>query len=109
MPMCSQLGTYVGSALYGLLVFVGTALLGFVVVPLVGIAGGLFSIDAEARAFFSLLTLKGVPYLLGLSTLSGLLYRPLSARRLPARVGLLGVNVLVVWFIAASIALVILE
>ena len=109
MSMHSQLGTYVGAALHGLLVFVGAALLGFIVAPLVGIAAGLFSIDAEARAFFSLLTLKGVPYLLGLSMLSALLHRPLSTRRLPARVGLLGVNVLAVWLVAVSIALVILE
>ena len=109
MPMRSQLGTTVGAAVYGLLVFVAAALLGFVVAPFVGVASGLFSIDAEARAFFSLLTLKGVPYLLGSSVLSGALYRPLSARRLPARVGLFGVNALAVWLFAAAIALAILE
>ncbi|MGH7290389.1 MAG: hypothetical protein ACREJT_04215 [Myxococcota bacterium] len=99
---------YFASVVYGLLVFAGAATLGFVVAPALGIASGLFSIDAEARGFFSLLTLKGVPYLVGLSAVSGLAYRTLAARRPLVRASLLGLNVLVVWVAGASAALLIL-
>jgi hypothetical protein len=99
---------YVGSILYGLLVFGGTAVLGFVVAPFLGIASGLFPIDTEARAFFSLLTLKGVPYLVGLSLLSGAAYPRFSARRLRSRAAILALNVLLAWLIGASIALAML-
>ena len=96
------------SVLYGLLVFGGTTLLGFVVAPFLGTASGLFRIDAEAAGFFSLLTLKGVPYLAALSLLSGLLYSKHSQRPLHVRAALLGANVMLAWLVAASIALVIL-
>ncbi len=45
--------TIAGSIAYGALVFLAMAALGFVVLPAVGLATGLFVIDAEARAFFS--------------------------------------------------------
>jgi hypothetical protein len=96
------------SVLYGLLVFAGTTILGFVVAPPLGTASGLFLIDTESAAFFSLLTLKGVPYLAALSVLSGLLYRKHSERRLRVRAALLGVNILLAWLVAAAIALAIL-
>ena len=103
-----QTGTFVHSAAYGLLVFLGTALLGFVVAPWLGMATGLFRIEAESSGFFSLLTLKGVPYLVALSVLSGFLHPTFSSRRLRLRVILFGLNVLVAWLIGASIALAIL-
>ncbi len=98
----------IGSAAYAVGVFVGTAVLGFVVAPFLGIVTGLFPIDAEARAFFSLLTLKGVPDLLALSALSGLLYSPLCRRGWTLRVVLYATNVLVAWLVGAAIALAIL-
>ena len=98
----------IACSLYGLLVFLGTALLGFVVLPLLGMASGYFTIDAEARGAFSMLTLKAVPYLAGLSILSGVLYRRISERRLRTRAALLAANVVVVWLIGASISLAIL-
>ena len=96
------------SVLYGLLVFFGTTILGFVVAPFLGTASGLFPIEQESAAFFSLLTLKGVPYLAALSVLSGLLYSKHSERRLPVRAALLGANIILAWLVAASIALAIL-
>jgi hypothetical protein len=62
----------VGAAVYGALVFLGTAAIGFVLAPLVGHATGVFPIEVEAQAFFSLLTLKSVPYLFGLSASSSI-------------------------------------
>jgi hypothetical protein len=99
---------WVGSTLHGVLVFAGSALLGFVVAPRLGVASGLFAIDAESAAFFSLLTLKGVPFLTALSLGSGLVYPALAARRMPVRALLLVVNALLVWLIAAGAALAIL-
>ena len=96
------------SVLYGLLVFAGATILGFVVAPFLGTASGLFSIETESSAFFSFLTLKGVPYLAALSVLSGLLYSKHSERRLRIRAALLGVNILLAWLVAAAIALAIL-
>ena len=106
--MNSQTKIHVHSAAYGLLVFLAAALLGFVIAPWLGMATGLFSIEAEASGFFSLLTLKGVPYLVALSVASGLLYPMASGRRPRIRLMLLGLNVLAVWLIGAAIALAIL-
>lgn len=99
---------WAGAAVYGMLVFGGAALLGFVVAPFLGIESGLFAIDAEARAFFSLLTLKGVPYLVAISVLSSLAYPPLRSRRLRLRLTLFTLNVVGAWLVSASIALAIL-
>jgi hypothetical protein len=97
-----------GAAGWAAGVFGGAAVLGFVVLPLLGIASGLLPIDTEAEAFFSMLTLKGVPYLAAESVLSAPLY-PLSAgRRARTRIALLCANVLVAWLVAASVALAIL-
>jgi hypothetical protein len=108
MQLGSQARTYAASTVYGLLVFAGAAVLGFVVAPFLGIASGLFPIDTESRAFFSLLTLKGVPYLAALSVLSGMAYPSFSQRGLRFRAMLLLINVLVAWLVGASIALAIL-
>jgi hypothetical protein len=100
--------SYTGAAVYAVLVFAGTALLGFVIAPLLGIASGAFPIEAEAQGIFSLLTLKGIPFLVALGGCSGLLYERWSKRPLPVRIAVFGANVLVVWLIAAATALVIL-
>jgi hypothetical protein len=104
----SQASVYLGPVAYVLLVFIGTALLGFVVAPALGTATGVFSIDVESQSFFSLLTLKGVPYLAALSILSALIYQPLSRRRFPGRAIFLILNIVIAWLVAASIALVML-
>jgi hypothetical protein len=96
------------SAAYGLAVFLGTALLGFVIAPWLGTATGLFAIEAESSGFFSLLTLKGTPYLVALAVASGLLYPKLSARRFRMQLALAVLNVLGAWLLGASIALAIL-
>jgi hypothetical protein len=104
----SQSSLYLGPVAYVLLVFIGAALLGFVVAPALGTATGIFSIDVESQSFFSLLTLKGVPYLAALSILSALVYQRFSRIRFPGRVILLILNIVVAWLVSASIALVIL-
>jgi hypothetical protein len=106
--MSSQTSVYVGATVYGVLVFVGAALLGFVVLPFLGVKSGLFAIDADSYAFFSLLTLKGVPFLVVLSILSSLLYQRVSERQLGFRATLLAVNAFLAWMVGASIALAIL-
>jgi len=106
--MSSGICSYLGSAVYGLLVFGGCAFLGFVIAPALGLASGLFAIDAESRGFFSLVTLKAVPQLAALSLLSVFLHHRFARRSLRYRALLLGVNVLVVWLVGASIALAIL-
>ncbi len=98
----------IGSVAYCVGVFIGTAVLGFVVAPFLGIVTGLFPIDTEAQAFFSLLTLKGVPDLLAFSALSGLLYPTLSRRGPALRIALYATNVVVAWLGGAAIALALL-
>jgi hypothetical protein len=92
-----------GSVAYGALVFVAMAGLGFVALPELGLAAGLFAIDAEARAFFSLLTLKSVPFLLALSTLSGFAWQRLRALPLPTRLAAFVPNVLVAYAVAVGL------
>ncbi|HEY8152758.1 MAG TPA: hypothetical protein VII72_01380 [Myxococcota bacterium] len=106
--MSFETRSYLHAAGYGLLVFFGTALLGFVIAPWLGVATGLFTIEAESSGFFSMLTLKGVPYLVALSVLSGPVYPMLAGLRLPARLVLMALNVLVAWSIGAAIAFAIL-
>lgn len=89
---------------YGALVFLGMAGLGFVVLPELSLASDLFSIDAEARAFFSLLTLKSVPFLLALSVLSAFAWPRLRALSVPMRLAVFVPNVLVAWALGAGIA-----
>jgi len=106
--MGSEVGSYLASAVYGLLIFVGVSAFGFVVAPVLGIESGFFPIEAEARAFFSLLTLKGVPYILPLSVGSAILHHAVRRRRLSLRVALYCLNVVLAWVVTASIALAIL-
>ncbi len=96
---------YAGAAAYGALVFAASALLGLVVLPALALATGLFLIDAEARAFFSFLTLKGAPLLLGLSAGSALFYPWLSKHPVWRQTGWCALNVVLAWGIAASSAL----
>jgi len=103
--MNRDLRIYVGAGIYSLLVLGGAAVLGFVVAPQLAAASGFFPIDADARGFFSLVTLKGAPYLVGLGILSALVYPRLSSRPTLVRAMLLCLNILVAWSIAASIAL----
>jgi len=99
---------YARSALYGLLVFGGTAVLGLVVAPWLGMLTGLFVIEAESRGFFSLLTLAAAPLLAALGVLSGAGYRSIASRGLAIRAALLGANIVVAWLVGAGIALLIL-
>jgi hypothetical protein len=108
LEMNARLNGYLGIAAYGLAVFVGVAVFGFVVAPVLAIASGLFAIEAEARGFVSLLTLRAVPYFAALSAVSGVLHPALSGRRASLRVALYGLNVVLVWLVAGAIALAIL-
>jgi hypothetical protein len=103
--LTSKSRVLLGSVAYSIGVFGGAALLGFVVAPFLGIASGLFPIDTEARAFFSLLTLKGVPDLAILSAASGFLAPALFRRGPGLRAALYATNVLIAWLVVVSIAL----
>ena len=102
--MSPQTRIYVGSAVYGLLVLAGVALLGFVVAPVLGTATGLFAIDTESAAFFSLLTLKGAPYWGGLGVASAPLYGSLASRGTGVRIAVYAANVALAWLAGAGIA-----
>jgi len=104
----SQSSVYLGPIAYVLLVFTGAAFLGFAIAPALGTATRIFSIDVESQSFFSLLTLKGAPYLAALSILSALVYQPLSRLRFLSRVAFSILNMVVAWLVAVSIALVLL-
>jgi len=95
--------TLAGSVAYGALVFLGMAGLGFAVLPELGLASGLFTIDAEARAFFSLLTLRSVPFLLAASTLSAFAWGRLRALSWPRRLAVFVPNVLVAYAVAVGL------
>jgi hypothetical protein len=103
--MRPQTRLYLGTALYGLSVLVGIAALGFALAPALAVATGLFAIDVEAQSFFSLLTLKGAPVLLGLGAASGSLYPLLAQQSWPLRVAGFALNVLLAWSLGAAIAL----
>jgi hypothetical protein len=94
-----------GAIVYGLVVFLGTAGLGFVVLPTVGRAMGL---DPDAEAAFSFLTLKAVPYLVGFSTAATLSYPWLTRLSLPRRVAAYIATAVLAWLTGAAIAAVIL-
>lgn len=106
--MPSRTTLLVGSIVYGLLVFLGTAALGFVLLPAIGYATGLFPIQAEAAAAFSLVTLKGVPFLAGLSAAAALSYEWLLGLSAARRVAVYSATTLLAWFTSAAIAAFIL-
>ena len=99
---------YAGAAVYGLLVFLGTALLGFVVMPVLGHASGRFPIETEASAVFSLVTLKAVPFLAGLSVAAALSYEWLVRLPLTRRIALYFATTLLAWLVGAAFAVLIL-
>lgn len=104
----SRVTLLAGAATYGLLVFLGAVALGFVVLPTVGLVGGLFAIEAEARGAFSLVTLKAVPFLVGLSAAAALSYEWLGALSIVRRLAVYSATTLLVWVSGAAIATFIL-
>lgn len=106
--MSSRATLLAGASVYGLLVFLGTAGLGFGVLPAVGHAMGLFPIDTEAEAAFSLVTLKAVPLLVGLSAAAALSYQWLTGLSAPPRVAVYVATTVLAWLTGAAIAAVIL-
>jgi len=97
-----------GSIVYALVVFLGTAAIGFVVLPAVGYATGLFAIRAEAEGVFSLLTLKAVPFLVGLSAAAALSFEWLLGLSRFRRVVAYLATTLATWLAGAAVAAVIL-
>jgi hypothetical protein len=97
-----------GSIVYGFLVFLGTACLGFVVLPSVAHATGLFPLDTEAQAAFSMVTLKAVPLLASLSAAAALSYEWLRRRSLALRLAIYCATILLAWTTAAAIAVFVL-
>ena len=93
-----------GAIVYGVLVFLGTAGLGFVVLPTIGYVSGLFPIDTEANAAFSLTTLKAVPFLAGLSAAATVSYEWLMSLSIARRVVIYFATTLLAWVAGAAIA-----
>jgi hypothetical protein len=100
--------TALGSIVYGFLVFLGTACLGFVVLPSVAHATGFFPLPTEAQAAISLVTLKAVPLLAGLSAAAALSYEWLKRRSVALRLALYCATILLAWITAAAIAVFVL-
>jgi hypothetical protein len=98
----------VGCIVYGFLVFLAAALLGFVVLPRFGHASGVFPVDTEAEAAFSMVTLKAVPFLASLSTAAALSYPWLMRHSIARRLAVYCGTVLLAWVAAAAIAVLIL-
>jgi hypothetical protein len=98
----------IGCIVYGFLVFLGTALLGFVALPRLGHATGLFPVDTEAEAAFSMVTLKAVPFLASLSTAAALSYPWLMRHSIAQRLAVYCGTALLAWVAAAAIAVLIL-
>jgi hypothetical protein len=97
-----------GCILYGLLVFLGTAGLGFVALPTLAHASGLFPVDTEAEAAFSMVTLKAVPFLASLSSAAAFCYQWLRQLSIVRRLAMYCGTTLLVWVTAAAIAVFIL-
>jgi hypothetical protein len=97
-----------GSVVYGFLLFGGTAVLGFVVLPAVGYAAGLYPIDTEARAAFSLVTLKAVPFLVGQSAAAAVFHEPLVRFSVARRIAVYFGTVLLIWSAGAAVAVFVL-
>ena len=106
--MALRVKLLVGSIGYATLVFLGTAGLGFVVAPTVARAAHLFPIETDAEAFFSLLTLKAVPVLAGLSTAAAFSYEKIIRLSLLLRVAVYASTIVLIWALGAAIAAVML-
>lgn len=102
------MGRVAGAALYGLLVFGGTAVLGFVVLPPLGYAAGLFTIETDARAAFSLVTLAAVPLLAGLSAGAGLSYDWLTTLSRVRRLVVYAGTTATIWIVGAAVMVYVL-
>lgn len=102
--MPSRATLLAGATLYALSIFLATAALGFVVAPLAGHATGLFHRETDARAFFSLLTLKAVPIAFGLSAAAGFSYERLLRLSLARRAAVGAATALLVWTASVAIA-----
>lgn len=97
-----------GAIVYGVLVFLGTAGLGFVVLPAIGYASGPFPIETEANATFSFVTLAAVPFLVGLSAAAALSYEWLMGLSIARRVATYLATAVLAWVAGAAIAAFIL-
>ena len=93
---------------YGLLVFLGTALVGFVVAPAIAYTSGLFELETDAQATFSLITLKAVPFLVGLSAAAAATYDLLSRLSAARRVAIYFATMLLTWLTGAAVAVLVL-
>lgn len=96
------------AGLYGVLVFAGTAALGFAVLPPLAHASGWFPIETEAAAAFSLVTLKAVPLLAGLSAGAAFSYERLASGSVVRRILVYALSSIAIWLVGASIAVFIL-
>ena len=103
--MSSRATLLTGAIVYGILVFLGTAGLGFAVLPTLGRATGL---DTETEAALSFITLKAVPLLVGFSAAAALSYQWLTGLSVPRRVAVYSATTVVAWLTGAAIAAVIL-
>ena len=92
-----------GAGVYALLVFCGTAVLGFVLLPAFARAAGL---DADAQGAFSFLTLKAVPFLVGASAAAAFTYPSLTRLSVSRRVVTYVATTACVWLASAAIAAV---
>jgi hypothetical protein len=106
--MPSRTALVIRASAYGLLVFLGTALVGFVVVPTIAYVSGLFELQTEAQATFSLITLKAVPFLVGLSAAAAATHDLLTGLSAARRVAICLATMLLAWLTGAAIAVLIL-
>jgi hypothetical protein len=97
-----------GAIIYGLLVFLGTVGLGFVALPELVYAAGLFAIEAEGRGVLSLVTLKAVPFLVSLSAAAALSYERLLRFSAVRRVAIYCATTMIIWLAGAAAAVLIL-
>lgn len=102
--MASRAGLLARALGYALLILVGAIALGFVVLPAVGLAAGLFTIEAEARGAFSLVTLKAAPFLPGLCVAAAIPYEWIASLSMVRRVVVYCATTLLVWAAGAAIA-----
>ncbi|HEY8120455.1 MAG TPA: hypothetical protein VII78_04000 [Myxococcota bacterium] len=106
MPSTTRMVT--GAIVYGLLVFLGAAGLGFLAVPAIAYAAGLFTIDTEARATFSFITLEALPFLWGLSVPAAFSYEWIMRLSIAGRAAAYLGTAMVTWVAGAAIAVFIL-
>jgi hypothetical protein len=106
--LSSRAALLASSIVYGVLIFVGTAGLGFVGLPAVVYAAGLFPIETEATGALSLVTLKAVPFLVSLSAAAAVSYEWLVGFTIARRAAIYLATVVLVWIAGAACAVFIL-